>query len=107
MSEVVERNKNETDPHIGHSHDFCDANMFLYDVFKKYGMDPRSQGRHEKVCRSMELRVESRQSQKLSIHRLIEICRSKTLIQRLALAMKSLTTSAIYRAKSGGTALPI
>jgi len=39
MSEVVERNKNEADPHICHSHDFCDANMFLYDVFKKYGMD--------------------------------------------------------------------
>jgi hypothetical protein len=44
MSEVVERNKNEADPHICHSHDFCDANVFLYDVFKKYGMDPAAKG---------------------------------------------------------------
>ena len=44
MSEIVERNKNETDPHICHSHDFCDANMFLYDVFKKYGMDSAAKG---------------------------------------------------------------
>lgn len=48
MSEVVERNKNEADPHICHSHDFCDANMFLYDVFKKYGMDPVAKGGMDK-----------------------------------------------------------
>ena len=39
MSEIVERNKNETDPNICHSHDFCDANMFLHEVFMAYGMD--------------------------------------------------------------------
>ena len=50
ISEVVERNKNETDPHICHSHDFCDANMFLYDVFKKYGMDPAAEGGMKKCA---------------------------------------------------------
>lgn len=34
----------EADPHICHLHDFCDANMFLYDVFKKCGMDPVAKG---------------------------------------------------------------
>lgn len=48
MSEVVERNKNEVGPHICHSHDFCDANMFLYAVLKKYGMDPTAKGGMDK-----------------------------------------------------------
>jgi hypothetical protein len=39
MSEVVERNRNEEDISVCHSHDFCDANVVLYDVFKRYGMD--------------------------------------------------------------------
>lgn len=30
MCGVVERNKNETDPHTCRSQEFCDANMFLY-----------------------------------------------------------------------------
>lgn len=48
MSEVVERNKNETDPNICHSHDFCDANMFLHEVFMAYGMDVADEGGMER-----------------------------------------------------------
>lgn len=44
MSEVVERNENEIDSHICHSHEFSDANVLLYDVFKKCGMDPAAKG---------------------------------------------------------------
>lgn len=44
MREVVERNRTEAVPGICHSHDFCDANMFLYDVFIKYGMNPATEG---------------------------------------------------------------
>jgi hypothetical protein len=43
MSEVVERNRNEEDNSVCHSHDFCDANVVLYDVFKKYGIDVATQ----------------------------------------------------------------
>ena len=39
MSQVVERNRNETDPNMCHSHDFSDANMFLHEAFIAYGMD--------------------------------------------------------------------
>lgn len=48
MIEVVLRNRAETSPNICHSHDFCDANMFLYDVFMKYGMDPAEEGGMER-----------------------------------------------------------
>lgn len=44
MVEIVRRNLAETSPGICHSHDFCDANMFLYDVFMKYGMNPVEEG---------------------------------------------------------------
>ena len=44
MVDVVRRNLAETSPGICHSHDFCDANMFLYDVFMKYGMNPVEEG---------------------------------------------------------------
>lgn len=44
MAEVVRRNRAEASPGICHSHDFCDANMFLYDVFTKYGMNPVDEG---------------------------------------------------------------
>lgn len=44
MREVVARNRSETAPGICHSHDFCDANMVLYEVFMKYGMDPADEG---------------------------------------------------------------
>ena len=40
MVEVVQRNRAETHPNICHSHDFCDANMFLHEVFMRHGMDP-------------------------------------------------------------------
>lgn len=43
ISEVIERNRNEEDISVCHSHDFCDANMVLYKVFKKYGMDVATQ----------------------------------------------------------------
>ena len=48
MREVVERNRTEAVPGICHSHDFCDANMFLYDVFMKYGMNPAAEGGMDK-----------------------------------------------------------
>lgn len=48
IGEVVERNRTETVPGICHSHDFCDANMFLYDVFMKYGMNPAAEGGMDK-----------------------------------------------------------
>ena len=48
MGEIVERNENETDPNICHSHDFCDANMFLHEVFMTYGMDVADAGGMEK-----------------------------------------------------------
>lgn len=44
MVEIIRRNLAETLPGICHSHDFCDANMFLYDVFMKYGMNPVEEG---------------------------------------------------------------
>ncbi|MBS0499410.1 MAG: hypothetical protein JSR74_03680 [Proteobacteria bacterium] len=39
MQAVVERNRAETAPGACHSHDFCDANMVLYQVFLRHGMD--------------------------------------------------------------------
>lgn len=48
MEEVVERNSSETSPGICHSHDFCDANMFLHEVFMKFGMDVADEGGMEK-----------------------------------------------------------
>jgi hypothetical protein len=43
MREVVERNRAETAPGVCHSHDFCDANMVLYEVIMRHGMDPVSE----------------------------------------------------------------
>lgn len=43
MVEVVERNRVETAPSCCHSHDFCDANMVLYEVFLRHGMDPATE----------------------------------------------------------------
>lgn len=43
MREVVERNRAETAPGVCHSHDFCDANMVIYAVFLRHGMDPASE----------------------------------------------------------------
>lgn len=35
MSQVVSLNESEEDPEICHSHDFCDANMIMYEAFIK------------------------------------------------------------------------
>lgn len=43
MKEVVQRNRVETAPGCCHSHDFCDANMVLYEVFLRHGMDPATE----------------------------------------------------------------
>jgi hypothetical protein len=48
MVEIVLRNRSETYPNICHSHDFCDANMFLHEVFMKHGMDPADEGRMDR-----------------------------------------------------------
>ncbi len=36
---MIEDNKEETDPTICHSHDYCDANMDMYDAGLKLGLD--------------------------------------------------------------------
>lgn len=41
---VVQRNAAETHPNICHSHDFCDANVVLHEVFLAHGMDPAEEG---------------------------------------------------------------
>lgn len=43
MRKVVERNRAEMAPGIGHSHDFGDANMILYEVFLQHGRDPATE----------------------------------------------------------------
>lgn len=43
MRELVERNRAETVPEVCHSHDFCDANMVIYAVFLRHGMDPATE----------------------------------------------------------------
>ena len=40
MGEVVSRNRAGTSQSVCYSHDFCDANMILYEVFIRHGMDP-------------------------------------------------------------------
>ncbi len=37
---AAQRNSEQPDPHICHSHDFCDANMALHAAFMRHGMDP-------------------------------------------------------------------
>jgi hypothetical protein len=44
IHEIVERNHGETNPRICHTHDFCDANVVLFDVFMKYGMNIAEEG---------------------------------------------------------------
>ena len=48
MCEVVLRNAQETHPTICHTHDFCDANVVLHEVFLSHGMDPADEGGMEK-----------------------------------------------------------
>lgn len=44
MKEVVCRNEGEPDPNICHSHDFCDANMAMHEVFMRRGMEVTAEG---------------------------------------------------------------
>lgn len=44
LKEVVLRNSIERDPAICHSHDFCDANMAMLEVFSSRGMDIAGEG---------------------------------------------------------------
>ncbi len=39
MRAVVEHNRVETAPSCCHSNDFCDANIVLYAVFLRHGMN--------------------------------------------------------------------
>ena len=48
MQLVIVRNAAETDSNICHSHDFCDANVVLHEVFLAHGMDPADEGGMEK-----------------------------------------------------------
>jgi len=41
---VVERNRAETLAGVCHSHDFCYANVVIYEVFLRHGMDPAAEG---------------------------------------------------------------
>lgn len=43
MMMVVEHNRVETAPSSCHSHDFCNANMVLYEVFLQHGIDPATE----------------------------------------------------------------
>lgn len=44
MEELVRKNHAEAIPEICHSHDYCDANMVLHEVFMKHGMDVADEG---------------------------------------------------------------
>lgn len=44
MENVVSLNAAEGDPNVCHSHDFCDANMVLHEVFLRHGMDAADEG---------------------------------------------------------------
>jgi hypothetical protein len=44
MQSVILRNSSEKQPNICHSHDFCDANVVMHEVFLAHGMDPADEG---------------------------------------------------------------
>ena len=44
MREIVRRNRTETAPRICHTHDFCDTNAVLLEVFNRHGMDVADEG---------------------------------------------------------------
>jgi hypothetical protein len=48
MFEVLRRNGQEAFSTVCHTHDFCDANMVIYKVFKARGMDPAAEGGMER-----------------------------------------------------------
>ncbi len=45
---MVLRNRRQRKAHICHSHDFCDANMVLHEVFMRYAMDITVEGGTER-----------------------------------------------------------
>lgn len=45
VQETAERKHAETAPSVCHSHDLCDANMVIYAIFLRHGMDPGKRGR--------------------------------------------------------------
>lgn len=44
MQAVVERNRGETFAGMCNSHDFCDANVVIYELFLRHGVDPAAEG---------------------------------------------------------------
>jgi hypothetical protein len=48
MREVISRNLEETHPSICHTHDFCDANVLMHEVFLSHGMNPVDEGGMDK-----------------------------------------------------------
>lgn len=48
MNDLVKKNQSELIPGICHSHDYCDANMVLHEVFMKHGMDIADEGGRER-----------------------------------------------------------
>lgn len=44
MEQVLALNALEMNPNVCHSHDFCDANMVLNEVFVRHGMDATEDG---------------------------------------------------------------
>ncbi len=45
---IVSRNRAEANSKICHSHDFCDANVVLHEVFLNHGMDIADEGGRDK-----------------------------------------------------------
>ena len=41
---VILRNRRQKNANICHSHDFCDTNIVMHDVFMRYGMDVTDEG---------------------------------------------------------------
>ena len=44
MKTVIRRNRKQHCPNICHSHDFCDTNIVLHQVFLRHGMDAADEG---------------------------------------------------------------
>jgi hypothetical protein len=41
---AARRNLAQPDPHICHTHDFCDTNIAMRAAFRRYGLDPAAKG---------------------------------------------------------------
>jgi hypothetical protein len=48
VKQVVKLNDNESDPHVCHSHDFCDANMCMLEAMKLEGICTEDSFHHPK-----------------------------------------------------------